>query len=100
MVDILFLLALAAVLIQNELPVVAAGALIVCVCRGFAGWLTGKVKFRWLEIAIAVCIAYWLLNYAWSTRSFNNLVSFEFLRRDGALLVTYPAFFFILQWRL
>lgn len=100
MFDILFLAALFVVLIQNALPVVAAGALVVCMVRGLGGWIAERVKFRRLEIAIVLFLAYWLLNYSWSTRSFNNLVSYQFLRRDGALLVTYPAFFCILQWRL
>lgn len=100
MIDLIFLAALAAVLMQNKLALLAAGALLVCQARGAAGWLSRKRKFRRLEVAIVLCIGYWLLNYEWSTRSFNNLVSFQFLRRDGALLITYPAFFFFLQWRL
>lgn len=100
MFDIVFLAALFVVLIQNALPILAAGALLVCMARGVGGWLARKRKFRRLEVAIVLCLAYWLLNYSWSTRSFSNLVSVQFLRRDGALLVTYPAFFFFLQWRL
>ncbi|HEV2500463.1 MAG TPA: O-antigen ligase family protein [Terriglobia bacterium] len=100
MIDILFLLVLCLVLIQNAIPLLAAGSLIVCICRGAVGWLASKRKFLRLEIAIILCIGYWLANYEWSTHSFNNLVSFQFLRRDGALLVTYPAFFFFLHWRL
>lgn len=100
MIDILFLLILCLVLIQNAIPLLAAGSLIVCMGRGAVGWLASKRKFPLLEIAIVLCIGYWLANYEWSTHSLNNLVSFQFLRRDGALLVTYPAFFFFLHWRL
>lgn len=100
MFDILFLMILTVALIQNQWPIVAAAALVVCVFRGFAGLVAQRAKFRKLELAIILCLAYWLLNYDWSTHNFNNLVSYQFLRRDGALLVTYPAFFFLLHWRL
>ncbi|MGH9342766.1 MAG: hypothetical protein ACRD19_03265, partial [Terriglobia bacterium] len=69
MIDAIFLLALFFALIQNELPILAAAALVVCVCRGFAGWVAGRVKFKKLELAIVFCLAYWLLNYSWSTHS-------------------------------
>ncbi|MGH9430395.1 MAG: O-antigen ligase family protein [Terriglobia bacterium] len=100
MVDILFLAALTVVLIQNRLPVLAAAGIVVCVGRGLAGWLAARVKFKQLELAILLFLAYWLANYFWSTADLDNLVSYEFLRRDGALFVTYPTFFFLLQWRL
>ncbi len=100
MIDIFFLGALLIVLIQNVLPLLAAGGLAVCMARGFAGWLVQSRKFRRLEIAILLCVGYWLLNYELSTRSFDNLISYQFLRRDGALLVTYPAFFCLLHWRM
>jgi O-antigen ligase len=100
MFDIVFLAALLVMLIQNELPLLAAGSLVVCSLRGLAGWLSDREKFKRLERAIVLFLAYWLANYFWSTGSINNLVSYDFLRRDGALLVTYPAFFFFLHWRL
>ncbi|GEM_PF-3364347 len=100
MFDIIFLAALFALLIQNELPLLAVGGIVVCSLRGLAGWLADRVKFRRLEFAIVVFLAYWLANYFWSTRSIDNLFSYGFLRRDGALLVSYPAFFFLLHWRL
>lgn len=100
MFDILFLVILTVALIQNQWPVVAAGALVICMFRGLAGLIAQRAKFRKLELIIILCLVYWLLNYEWSTHSFNNLVSYQFLRRDGALLVTYPAFFCLLHWRL
>lgn len=100
MFDILFLVILTVALIQNQWPVVAAGALVICMFRGLSGLVAQRTKFRKLELIIILCLAYWLLNYQWSTHSFNNLVSYQFLRRDGALLVTYPAFFCLLHWRL
>lgn len=100
MVDILFLGALMIVLIQNKIPVLAAAGIVVCMGRGLAGWLAEKVKFRQLELAIVLFLVYWLANYFWSTGDIDNLVSFEFLRRDGAMFVTYPAFFCLLQCRL
>jgi O-antigen ligase len=100
MIDVIFLAALFALLIQNSVPALAAAGVLICCVRGFAGWLADKVKFRKLEFAIVLFFVYWLANYFWSTRSLANLFSFSFLRRDGALLVSYPAFFFLLHWRL
>jgi O-antigen ligase len=86
-------------LLQNTAPVAAVAALLVCMARGSVGRLTRKVWIRKVELAIAACLVYWLANYFWSGGSLENLLSRDFLRNDGALLITYPAFFCFLGWR-
>lgn len=100
MANLIGLLALFTVLIQNELPVLAIGGIFVCIARGFGGKITQKNRLKRIELAITVCLVYWILNYWLTQAGFNNLVSYHFLRRDGALLITYPTFFFLLGWTM
>jgi O-antigen ligase len=87
-------------LLNNRRPILAAITIGLALLWGIyhklfrARWLT---KIEW---AILLCLAYWVCNYFWSGGTLDNLVSYDFLRRDGALLVSYTAFFALLNWPL
>jgi O-antigen ligase len=86
-------------LLQNRVPELAAAGIVVFALMGIVARLVGKAESGRIEWALVACLAYWLLNYSWTGAGFGNLVSYDFLRRDGALLVAYPAFFGFLAWR-
>jgi len=87
-------------LLENREPLIPAAALVLVLLWSVPLRLSKGLGFRRLEWAILICLAYWLLNYSWSTADFQNLISYEFLRRDGALLVSYTAFVGFLGWPL
>lgn len=87
-------------LLQNWWAFVASAGIVIVMLRGGIGWLTQRMRVKKVELAILAAMLYWLANYAWSTGSLVNLLSIPFLRNDGSILVTYPAFFFLLGWRL
>jgi O-antigen ligase len=68
--------------------------------RGASTRLTKGIGFKKTEWAVVFCLLYWLASYFWSTGDLGNLVSFEFLRNDGAMLFSYTAFVFFLGWPL
>ena len=99
-VDIIVALAWLAGILGNRnvwIPAIGMGAVIL---RGLSLRIVNGLDLRKLEWAIILFLGYWLLNYSWSTADLQNLYSFDFLRRDGALLVTYPLFLMLLGWRL
>jgi O-antigen ligase len=98
--DIIVALAWLAAILGNRdvwIPAVGMGAVIL---RGLSLRIVNGLDLRKIEWAIVLFLGYWLLNYSWSTADLQNLYSFDFLRRDGALLVTYPLFLMLLGWRL
>jgi len=92
--------ALLVVLLQNRQPILAAAALVLVLGWSLCLRLSKGQGFQKLEWAIVICLAYWLLNYTWSVGDFQTLISYNFLRRDGALLVSYTAFLGFLGWSL
>lgn len=99
-VDIVVALAWLAGILGNRnvwIPAIGMGAVIL---RGLSLRIVNGLDLRRLEWAIVLFLGYWLLNYSWSTADLQNLYSFDFLRRDGALLVTYPLFLTLLGWSL
>jgi len=99
-IDLVVALILIAGFLVNRVPAIPVAAIAIVSMRGLAGRFAEGVKFKKLELAICLFLAYWLVNYSWSTGSFDNLISFEFLRNDGAPLVTYPTFALLLGWYL
>ncbi|HEY6293720.1 MAG TPA: O-antigen ligase family protein [Terriglobia bacterium] len=87
-------------LLENREPLIPAAALVMVLLWSVPLRLSKGLGFRRLEWAIVICLAYWLLNYSWSTADFQNLISYEFLRHDGAPLVSYTAFLGFLGWPL
>ncbi len=87
-------------LLVNTTPIPSIIAIGVVALRGTSTRLTKGVGFRKVEWAVVLCLAYWLASYCWSTGDFNNLVSYDFLRNDGAMLISYSAFIFFLGWPL
>ncbi len=87
-------------LLENRFPVIPVAAMALVCLRGIACRLGKGSGFEKIEWVIVACLTYWLANYFWSVGDIHNLLSFEFLRRDGALLVTYPVFLFLLGWPL
>jgi O-antigen ligase len=96
--DTVVALALYVTLLENRLPWLSAAGIVVVIIRGGLARLTLKPRIKGVEILTVAGVAYWLLNYSWSTADLQNLYSFKFLRNDGALLVTYPAFLCMLSW--
>lgn len=99
-VDLVVAIILLAGLLVNRTPAIPVAAMGVVALRGITARLTRHWEFRRIELAIVACVAYWLVNYSWSTHDLQNLVSFQFLRNDGAPLITYPVFLFLLGWSL
>jgi O-antigen ligase len=98
LVDLIVALVLMVGLLENREPLIPIAALGLVLMRSLASRITKGIGFRRIEWVVALAVVYWIANYFWSTRDVNNLVSFEFLRRDGALLVTYPVFMLMLGW--
>jgi O-antigen ligase len=87
-------------LLENLEPYLAAAVLVLVMLWSLPLRLSKGLGFRRLEWAVVICLGYWLLNYWWSTGDFQNLISYNFLRQDGALLVSYTAFLGFLGWPL
>ncbi|HUY13360.1 MAG TPA: O-antigen ligase family protein [Terriglobia bacterium] len=100
LVDGLVGLILLAGLLENRLPAIPLAAMGVVSLRGLTSRITRGLGFKAVEWSVVACLAYWLANYFWSTGDLHNLISFQFLRNDGAPLVTYPLLIFLLGWRL
>jgi O-antigen ligase len=96
--DMAVALALCVTLLENRLPWLSAAGIVVVIIRGGLGRLSLNPRIKGVELLAVAAVAYWLLNYSWSTADLQNLYSFKFLRNDGALLVTYPAFLCMLSW--
>ena len=99
-VDIIVALAWLAGILGNRNVWIPAVGMATVILRGLTLRLVNGLDLRKIEWAIVLFLGYWLLNYSWSTANLQNLYSFDFLRHDGALLVTYPLFLMLLGWRL
>jgi O-antigen ligase len=100
LIDGVVALFLLATLVQNQQPFLALAGLGFVLVWAIALRLSRGMGFERIEWAIVLCLAYWTANYFWSVRDFQNFVSVDFLRRDGALLVSYTAFLGFLGWGL
>ncbi|HEV2495123.1 MAG TPA: O-antigen ligase family protein [Terriglobia bacterium] len=98
--DIIVALAWLAAILGNRDVWIPAVGMATVILRGLTLRIVNGLDLRKIEWAIVLFLGYWLLNYSWSTADLQNLYSFDFLRRDGALLVTYPLFLMLLGWRL
>jgi O-antigen ligase len=99
-IDAIVAVLLLAGLLVNTQPIIPIGAICIVILRGASARLTKGVGFGKVEWAVVFCLVYWLASYFWSTGDLGNLVSFEFLRNDGAMLFSYTAFVFFLGWPL
>jgi O-antigen ligase len=99
-VDIVVALVMLVAMLENRIVIIPAIAMGLVLLRGSWLRLVKGYGFKRVEWAVVAFLVYWLLNYSWSTADLHNLYSFEFLRRDGALLVTYPVFLALLGWAL
>jgi len=100
LIDGFVALALLAGLLGNRQPLIPITAIFLVVMRGTTGRITHGAGFKRLEWAVVVCLSYWLLNYFWSTGDLSNLLSYDFMRHDGAFLVSYSTLVFLLGWAL
>jgi O-antigen ligase len=91
---------LLATLLQNRQPYLALAGIALVLLWALSLRLSKGLGFRRLEWAIVICLAYWVASYFLSVRDFHNFVSIDFLRRDGALLVSYTTFLAFLGWPL
>jgi len=99
-IDAIVALILLVGLLVNVHPVIPIAAICVVILRGTSTRLTKGIRFGKVEWAVVSCLAYWLASYFWSTGDLENLVSFDFLRNDGAMLFSYSALVFFLGWPL
>lgn len=99
-IDAIVALILLVGLLGNRAPAIPIAAIAVVVVRGASTRLTKGLRLGRIEWAIIICLGYWLATYFWANQSLSNLLSFGFLRHDGAMLVSYTAFFFLLGWPL
>src|SRR5579863_2662131 len=99
-IDFIAALILLAGLLVNINPLIPIVGMAVSVLRGTSTRLLQGLGFKKIEWAVVLCLAYWLASYFWSTGDFGNLISYEFLRNDGAMLISYTAFIFFLGWPL
>jgi O-antigen ligase len=99
-IDAVVALILLVGLLVNTQPVIPIAAIGVVALRGMSTRLTKGIGFKKVEWAVVFCLAYWLASYIWSTGDLGNLVSFGFLRNDGAMLFSYSALIFFLGWPL
>lgn len=93
-------LTLLIMLLENREAYVAMAAIAMLLLWALSLRLSKGLGFKKLEWSIVICLAFWIASYFWSTGDARNFVSFEFLRRDGSLLVSYTAFLGILGWSL
>ena len=87
-------------LLVNTNPFFSIAAIAVSALRGTSTRLLRGVKFQRIEWAVVLCLFYWFASYCWSTADWGNLVSYDFLRNDGAMLISYSALIFFLGWPL
>jgi O-antigen ligase len=99
-IDLIVALVLMAGLLVNRQPLIPIAAMGLILLRGTSTRLLKGIPLKRVEGAIVLCLAYWVANYFWSTRSFSNFISYDFLRRDGAMLFSYGIFIFFLGWPL
>lgn len=93
-------LALLIALLENREPYIAMAAIILLLLWSASLRLSKGLGFRKLDWGIVICLAYWVASYFWSTGDAQNFISFNFIRQDGALLVSYTAFLGFLGWPL
>ena len=99
-IDFIAALILLAGLLVNINPLIPIVGMAVSVLRGTSTRLLQGLGFKKIEWAVVLCLAYWLASYFWSTADVGNLISYDFLRNDGAMLISYTAFIFFLGWPL
>jgi O-antigen ligase len=87
-------------LLVNINPLISVVAIGVSALRGTSTRLLKGIGFKKVEWAVVLCLFYWLASYFWSTGDFENLVSYDFLRNDGAMLISYSGLVFFLGWPL
>lgn len=92
--------ALLIALLENREPYVAMAAIILLLLWSASLRMSKGLGFKKLEWAIVICLGYWVASYFWSTGDVHNFISFDFIRFDGALLVSYTAFLGLLGWPL
>ena len=93
-------LALLVTLLENREPYTALAGLVLVSLWSIALRLSRGQGFHRLEWAIVMCLTYWVASYFWSVGDFQNFISVDFFRRDGALLVSYTGFLGFLGWPL
>lgn len=84
--------------IENRYPPLSIAAIGVVSLRAIATRIKTGLGFKRTEWAVVACLTYWVANYFWSTGDINNFFSYDFLRQDGAFLVSYTTFLFLLGW--
>lgn len=82
------------------MPAIPIAAMGVVALRGTSTRLTGWLGFKKLEWVIVICLSYWLATFFWSGQGFHDLMTYDFFRQDGAMLVSYSALVFFLGWPL
>ena len=103
MTNFIFILLIAS-LIGNRFPMVNVAALLLCVPLYLWGprsqvkdpQLTPRSTVRWVKAAYA----FWLTSYLLTRAPISNLLSFDFLRRDGALLFAYLPLLIVQDYKL
>jgi O-antigen ligase len=98
--DLITALILLVGLLVNTMPAIPIAAMGVVVLRGTSTRLQHWLGFRRIEWGIVICLAYWLASFFWSGQTVPELVSYDFLRNDGAMLFSYTALIFFLGWPL
>jgi O-antigen ligase len=99
-IDFIAVLILLVGLLVNTAPIFSIVAIGVSALRGTSTRLLKGIEFKKIEWAVVLCLAYWIVNYFWSTGDFDNFVSYDFVRNDGAMLISYTAIIFFLGWPL
>jgi len=84
----------------NTMPAIPIAAMGAAALRGTSTRLQHWLGFKRIEWAIVICLAYWLASFFWSGQGFGELASYDFLRNDGAMLISYTAFICFLGWPL
>ncbi len=98
--DFITALIVLAGLLVNTVPLIPIAAMGAAALRGTSTRLQHWLGFRKLEWAIVACLGYWLLNFLWTRQPPSELLTYDFLRNDGAMLISYSAFIFFLGWPL
>jgi O-antigen ligase len=98
--DVIAALILLVGLLDNTTPAIAIAAMGVVALRGTSTRLQHWLGFRRIEWAIVICLGYWIATFFWSGQTFSELLSYDFLRHDGAMFISYSAFIFFLGWPL
>jgi len=87
-------------ILDNTVPAIPIAAMGAVVLRGTSTRLQYWLGFKRIEWAIVICLAYWVASFFWSGQNLGELISYDFLRHDGAMLISYTAFIFFLGWPL